>query len=93
MWETDGSAAIDLSHVNTDEKDGLKNFLRKYASTFACDRLGLGRCGVIKHRIDTSSSAPVYRRAYRIPYTQRKKMYRQINELVGKGIVEPSKSP
>lgn len=84
---------FDLSHIDSKEREGVQRLLQRYPDVFAASKLDLGKCGVIKHRISTGDSSPVYQRAYRIPYSQREEMDRQVQELIDKGIVEHSKSP
>ncbi|KAK8773672.1 hypothetical protein V5799_011792 [Amblyomma americanum] len=85
--------SFDLSHVNSREREALAGLLNDYSEVFAASNLDLGCCGVIKHRIETGTSSPVYQRAYRIPYSQREEMERQVQDLIDRGIVEHSKSP
>lgn len=84
---------FELSHIGSTERERIVALITKYSDAFALDNLDLGHCGVIKHRVPTQDAAPVYRRAYRIPYSKREEMERQVNELIGKGIVEHSTSP
>ncbi|KAK8779457.1 hypothetical protein V5799_019204 [Amblyomma americanum] len=85
--------SFDLSHVKSSEREALAGLLNDYSEVFAASNLDLGCCGVIKHRIETGTSSPVYQRAYRIPYSQREEMERQVQDLIDRGIVEHSKSP
>ncbi|KAK8785533.1 hypothetical protein V5799_008101 [Amblyomma americanum] len=85
--------SFDLSHVKSREREALAGLLNDYSEVFAASNLDLGCCGVIKHRIETGTSSPVYQRAYRIPYSQREEMERQVQDLIDRGIVEHSKSP
>lgn len=84
---------FNLTGVAKEDRARLIGVIRQHQPAFAWGPLDLGRCDVIKHRIDTLDSAPVFQRAYRIPYSQRREMNNQVKELVEKGIVEPSKSP
>lgn len=87
------ASLFELSHIQAEERGRLESLLNGYSAVFARSKLDLGRCDVIKHRINTTSDAPVYQRAYRIPYSQRDEMAKQIRDLEEEGIVEPSKSP
>ncbi|XP_064479776.1 uncharacterized protein LOC135393209 [Ornithodoros turicata] len=82
-----------LGHIESVKGDSLTALITKYSDAFALDNLDLGCCGVIKHRVPTQDAAPVYRRAYRIPYSKREEMERQVSQLMDKGIIEHSTSP
>lgn len=88
-----GGVQFDLSHLSVLEREGLQAVLDRYWAVFASSNLDLGKCGAIKHRIVTGDSPPVYLRAYRIPFSQREEMERQVQDLTEKDIVENSKSP
>lgn len=82
-----------LAHLTAGEREQVGQLLCKYRTAFASSRLDLGHCSTIKHRITTSEGAPVYRRAYRIPFSKRDEMQQQVEELLEKGIIEHSTSP
>lgn len=84
---------FDIAHVTGEELVELRQVIRRYAGVFARTNLDLGQCGEIKHRINTGDATPVYQRAYRIPYSQREEMDRQVGGMMKAGIVEHSKSP
>lgn len=93
MDATDIERLFDLGHVGPEERGRIVALISRYPDAFALTNLDLGHCGVIKHRIPTQKAAPVYRRAYRIPYSKREEMQRQVDELLEKGIIEHSTSP
>lgn len=82
-----------LTHLPEAERERVSKLLCKYRTAFASSRLDVGHCGSIKHRIATSYVAPVYRRAYRIPFFRREGMRQQVEELIEKSIIEHSISP
>lgn len=84
---------FDLDHLQEEEKTSVLDLLTKYKSAFSLHKLDLGRCDVIKHRVPTLADAPVYRRAYRIPYAKREDMEQQVKEMLEKDIIEHSTSP
>lgn len=87
------SEQFDLDHLQEEEKTSVLDLLEKYKSAFSLHELDLGRCDVIKHRVPTLVDAPVYRRAYRIPYANREDMEQQVREMLEKDIFEHSTSP
>lgn len=89
---TEIHSLFDLSHVYGQEHHELRDVIRSYSGASAKGNLDLVKCGAIKHRIDTGGAAPVFQRAYRIPYSQRGERDRQVGEMMENGIVEISKS-
>lgn len=87
------NAQFDLSNLQPTEKERLESLLCEYSNVFATTDLDLGCCDIIKHRIETGSAAPIYQRAYRVPYALRDEMDRQVQGLLDKDIIEHSKSP
>lgn len=84
---------FDFSHITTEEKASLLGLIDQHRDVFSSSRSDLGRCEAVKHRISTGEAAPVYRRAYRIPYSKREEMEEQVDQLLAKGIIEHSTSP
>lgn len=62
--------------------------IRTYAGAFSWSDLDLGQCDVIRHRIPTCHSSPVYRQAYHIPYSTKDEMKYRVNEMLEKDIIE-----
>lgn len=91
--ETEFLNLFHLTHLPDSDRERVSQLLCKYRTAFALSRLDVGHCGSIKHRITTSDATPVYRRAYRIPFSKREEMQQQVEELIEKGIIEHSTSP
>ena len=53
----------------------------------------LGKCDIIKYRIELSENTPFHRRAYRLNPKQQKVMESKLGELLEQGIIEESCSP
>lgn len=91
--EVDLFSRFDLSHVAEPDKSRLRELISEFGPAFSTSGTDIGHCEVIKHRVSTGDAAPVYRRAYRIPYSKRDEMERQVNELLDAEIIEHSTSP
>lgn len=91
--EADIASKFDLAHITGPERETLTELIRSYGAAFSWSDTDIGHCEAIKHRIPTTDAAPVYRRAYRIPYAKRADMEKQVNELLENDIIEHSTSP
>lgn len=47
-------------------------------------------CNVVEYEINTGNSAPIYLPPYRIPYAQRERMNKIIEEMLEHNIIEHS---
>lgn len=82
-----------LEELSTYERQEIEKMLTNYSDVFATSSLDLGKCDVVKHRIETKDAPPIYQRAYRVPYSLRDEMERQVQGLLEKDIIDYSKSP
>ncbi|XP_062599620.1 uncharacterized protein LOC134261188 [Saccostrea cucullata] len=74
------------------EKEANK-FLFEYTNLFAkCDK-DLGRTGIVKHRIDTGDSHPIKISPRRVPAHLTDEVDQQLNDMLERGVIEPSNSP
>lgn len=83
----DITALFALDHMEMEERNRVMQLVEKYREAFALHKMDLGKCDVIKHRIPTRESPPVYRRAYRIPYAKREDMQQQVDALLDNGVI------
>jgi Retroviral aspartyl protease len=80
-----------LGHLSGENYDMMIQLLKEYKELF---HIGISGCNVkIKHRIHTGTEAPIYKRPYRIPESQKIHMRNCLNELLEKNIIRPSYSP
>ena len=61
--------------------------------TFALNDLELGENDAVQHSINTNGAPPVKTSPRRIPYTLRKELEKELDNLLEAGCIEPSKSP
>jgi hypothetical protein len=48
---------------------------------------------IIEHRIETGDSPPIKKAPYKVPFTLRQEMNRQVQTMLDKGVIRPSHSP
>ena len=84
---------IDSSRLNTDQKQRLDKLLKDYDDVFAYTSDQLGRCSLVKHKIDTGNHPPIRLRSYRTSPAYREEIDEQINDMLDNGVISPSVSP
>ena len=78
---------------NSTEQDKLLNVLLEHNEAFALNDLELGETDIVQHSINTAGAPPVKTFPRRIPYTLRKELEEELDNLQESGCIEPSKSP
>jgi hypothetical protein len=76
--------------LSNSEKQQVKQVLGKFKELFSDT---IGQTNIAQHKIDTSENPPIRQRARRVPYAFRKESNKQIEDMLGKGIISPSTSP
>ena len=79
--------------LSADEKSVLCNLIDKYADIFVEPNSTLGKCGIIKHKIELTDNTPIQHRQYRLNPKQQNIMKTKINELLKLEVIEESTSP
>src|SRR6266516_1789285 len=75
------------------ERAQLNEILSRYADCFSRTEFDLGRTTLVKHSIETGSSAPVRQTLRRQPFAHLPEIDRQTSEWEQLGLIEPSASP
>ena len=73
-------------------RDVLK-LLTKYANVFSKSDADLGRTGVVRHKIYTGDAHPIKQPLRRAPMHMNPEIDDQIDDMLQKGVVQPSSSP
>ena len=84
---------IDSTKLTVDQKAKLDKLLGDYDDIFAYTPDQLGRCSLVKHRIDTGDHPPIRLRFYHTSQTNRDEIDKQINEMLENDVISPSVSP
>ena len=84
---------IDSSRLDTDQTQRLDKLLKDYDDVFAYTPDQLGRCSLVKHKIDTGNHPPIRLRSYRTSPANREEIDKQINDMLDNGVISPSVSP
>ena len=84
----DGTSSVPLGI-----KSNLANLLSKYSDVVAMDSDSLGKTELLRHRIDIPPDAPpIYIPAYRVAYSQKDVIDREVQRMLKEDIIEPSHS-
>lgn len=82
-----------LPDVAAEHRSKLLDLLKRYRSVFAFTREELGHTEALEHRIDTAGHPPIKVPPRRLPHCHRERVEEQLEWLLAKGIIQPSKSP
>ena len=75
------------------EYEKVKDFLYSNMDVFALDDAELGCTSLVQHEIDTSDNSPTKQHFRRVPFVHREKISQLIDDMLEKGIIQPSSSP
>lgn len=78
----------DLNPIQQLELEKVKDLFKSISPT---DRLGLTH--LITHSIDTGTAKPICQRQYPLSPVMQQHLNKQVDEMLEKGIIQPSKSP
>jgi len=68
---SDFDSLFNFENLSTEESSKLKELLHEFHDVFSKSNTDLGRTTVIQHKIDTQGHAPIHRRPYRVPVSQK----------------------
>ena len=80
-------------NLTLSQMEGVEQLLRQYSGLFATKKSDIGRTSVVKHNINTGDARPVKQPLRRIPAHMTEEVNSQIEEMLSKGVIEPSTSP
>ena len=78
--------------LDKDQKVKLGNLLLKYQDAFAKSSNDLGKCSILKHRIDTAEAAPVRQPMRRTAQAFESEEEKYLKEQLDAGVIQPSNS-
>lgn len=79
--------------TSSSERSQLLTLLQKFRASFDSPASGLGRTSTVFHQIDTGSHAPLRQRPYRVSASERRVIDDQVDDMLKRGVVQPSNSP
>lgn len=91
--EYDLESLIRTNHLSKLEKSELIRLLCKNQEVIQKNGEKLTCTSATKHKILTTNDSPIYTKNYRYPHHFKKDIEEQIQEMLGNGIIRPSKSP
>lgn len=81
------------SNLTEAQAEKVRHTLTRYSDVFSRGDLDLGRTSLVKHSINTGTSAPIKCPPRRIAPARREEMQRTVNDLAAQGVIELSDSP
>lgn len=84
---------IRSNHLNSEEKNALKQLLKKHKNILHRPDDKLTFTNRVKHQIKTTDEVPVHTKSYRYPYVHKQEVQKQIQKMLDDGIITPSQSP
>ena len=81
------------ANLTDDQTNQVETLLKEYIGLFASKNNDLGRTKVVKHKIETGDARPIKQPPRRIPAHMTEEVNAQIDEMMRKGVIEPSTSP
>jgi hypothetical protein len=83
-----------LAHLQGQDRRILEPVLQKHCHLFyGIGSTDIGCTSRVQHVIETGDARPIKKNPYRIPHTLKPLVDEQIDEMLEKGIIEPSISP
>ena len=80
-------------HLDENETSQLASLLIEYQGVFAKDSSDLGQCNRVQHKIHTGNAIPVRQPARRQPLAKRDAEREEVQKMLDRGVIEPSRSP
>ena len=79
--------------LSVGEYGNVREFLHGNEDVFALDDTDLGCTSHMQHEIDTSDHPPMKQHFRRVPFVHHEKISQMIDDMLEKGIIQPSSSP
>jgi hypothetical protein len=83
-----------LGHLTEQDRNKLEPILKKYSHIFYQEgSSAIGCTSTVKHKINTGDAQPIKKTPYRIPHALKPVVEEHVEDMLKKGIIEPSISP
>lgn len=84
---------LQLEHLNKEERTSIRNICAKFSDIFQLPGDKLTTTKIYDHSIQLKPHVdPVYVKQYRLPFSQRDEVEKQVKNMLSDGIIEPAKS-
>lgn len=84
---------LNLNELNKEERINIENVCAKYADIFHLPGDKLTTTPFYKHTISTKPyTSSIFSKPYRVPYSQKDEIKKQVNDMLEQGIIEPCSS-
>ena len=84
---------LELEDLMPEQARQLKALIAEFADIFAENHFELGRSGVCRHQITTTTQQPIYRPPYRTPKYLEDFIKEELTKMLEAGIIQESSSP
>ena len=81
------------AHLSPGEKDHFFQLLLEYGDVLAFSTSDLGRTSKLRHHINTGQAPPIRQPVRRVPPHRRGEVRELLDQMLDKGVIEPSASP
>ena len=81
---------LEMPNLNEEQKQDILVLMREYPSVF---QPVPGRTTLTAHQVHTGDAVPIRQNAYRIPYSRREVVKKELDEMLEAGVIRPSSSP
>ena len=90
LGESEEETPSNVSTLTEDQHEELERILQEFPKLFSEKP---GRTSMVTHSIYLEEAVPIRQRAYRVPYSQRDLVQKEIAGMLADGVIRPSKSP
>ena len=81
------------SYLSDTQSMTLRRLLSYFRSAFAFEPSELGHTHLLKHDIELTDETPFRYRPYKVSYTEREEIRRQVEEMIRNGVIQEADSP
>ena len=80
-------------NLTSDQKESVIKLLNQVEHLFSKGKTDIGKTDLVTHKIDTGDSQPIKQAPRRLPFSKRQESEQEIQNMLNRGIIEPSSSP
>lgn len=83
-----------MEHMSTEEREAIQNLCHEFSDVFYLDGDRISCTNAVYHEIKTPGvTQPIHQKPYRLPYSQKEEISKQVEEMQRDGIIRQSDSP